>query len=575
MKCLTLFVRPGWDRSVGTASKIVAVLMFFFVGGINLVAQDESSATVFVNATVLPVDEEFSQHEALAIRGNQILAVGDRESVLKQAGDNPVIIDARGKTILPAFIDAHTHPVAGGGAATLFEPVGQHKFKSVEQALDHMVQIGRSSGEDDWLLFRDVDLATQTFEEDTVTTKHLDRVSQKTPVMLWHAGGHVATANSRMLQIMGVSAETPDPPGSSYGRFDDGSPNGMLYGGGAIFSALQKTKPYADYKQVPGTIELSKKWVAQGVGTFGVAGIGNTLGVEEWGIFKELAKRDEFPIRTRIYLYASMLEKWDRAGIEPGDGDQAARVVGYKISVDGSNQAKTGFQRAPYPGTESRGLEYMTEDEVIQTVFNISRRGHQLAMHGNGDAAIDRIIRAVAAARADGLSVVRPRIEHCSIVQDDQLEKLVQHEISGSFLIAHVRDWGKAFRDDVFGLEKAEKLDRAGSFQRRGIPFSLHTDFSVSELSPLEMVEVAVTRKLFAEPDYVLGKQECSSVEVALRGVTSVAAWQLQSEKEIGSLEAGKLADLVILEDDPRKVAPEEIGEIKVLETWIGGKKVF
>lgn len=289
MKCLTLFLRPGWDRLVGTASKIFAVLMFFFVGSINLVAQDESSATVFVNATVLPVDEEFSQHEALAIRGNQILGVGNRESILKLAGDNPVIIDARGKTILPAFIDAHSHPVAGGGAATLFKPVGQHKFKSIEQALDHMVQIGRSAGEDDWLLFRDVDLATQTFEEDAVTTKHLDRVSQKTPVMLWHAGGHVATVNSRMLQIMGVSAETPDPPGSSYGRFDDGSPNGMLYGGGAIFSALQKTKPYADYKQVPGTIKLSKKWVAQGVGTFGVAGIGNILGVEEWGIFKDRA----------------------------------------------------------------------------------------------------------------------------------------------------------------------------------------------------------------------------------------------------------------------------------------------
>ena len=133
---------------------------------------------------------------------------------------------------------------------------------------------------------------------------------------------------------------------------------------------------------------------------------------------------------------------------------------------------------------------------------------------------------------------------------------------------------GAAFKNSVFTLEKAEKLDRTGSFERAGIPYSLHTDNVVTDFTPLEMVEIAVTRKLFAEPDYVLAPDERASVEMALRGVTSVPAWQLMSDHEIGSLEPGKLADFVILGSDPREVSPDEISEIEILETWIDGERL-
>jgi predicted amidohydrolase YtcJ len=147
--------------------------------------------------------------------------------------------------------------------------------------------------------------------------------------------------------------------------------------------------------------------------------------------------------------------------------------------------------------------------------------------------------------------------------------------VSASFLIGHVHYWGVAMRDEVFGEEKAQLLDRCQAVEDAGVGFTLHSDFMVTDPVPLHMIEMAVTRRTWKEPDYVLAPQEKISVESAIRAVTSEAAWQLFSEEEIGSLETGKFADLVILDKDPRKVPADTIKDIKVLETWMDGKQVY
>ena len=531
-------------------------------------AQD---TTVFSGGTILTVNSNFDEANAMAVRGNRVLAVGSEEEVKKAAGEEPRLVDLEGKVVLPAFIDAHTHPVAGS-ATSVFENVGVDRFRSIEDALGHMTDAAAGAGDGDWLLFINADLATQSFDRQEITTEDLDQVSDELPVVLWHAGGHRMTVNTKMLEIMGVAKETPNPPGSEYGRFEDGTPDGNIAGSYALLPAVNAIKPYADFDRFAGVVELGNIWLSQGLGTLGVAGVTSP---DDWNVLRKLGDSKDFPLRTRNYLQYASLKVWDDAGIKPGRGDENARVIGYKISVDGSNQAYTGLQRKPYKGRDSKGLPYMMQEQIDEAVLNMSRRGAQMAMHGNGDAGIDNIIEAVEKTRADGVDVIRPRIEHCSIVQDDQLAKLRANDISCSFLIAHVLYWGAAFRDKIFGPERAAKLDRAGSFEREGIPFSLHSDYAVSVLSPLEMIEVAVTRRLFSEPDYVLGEAERASVEGAIRALTSVAAWQLMSEREIGSLEPGKLADFIILDADPRKVEPTKIGEIGVVETWINGQREY
>jgi predicted amidohydrolase YtcJ len=147
--------------------------------------------------------------------------------------------------------------------------------------------------------------------------------------------------------------------------------------------------------------------------------------------------------------------------------------------------------------------------------------------------------------------------------------------VTPSFLIGHVYYWGTFMRDKVFGKEKVQLLDRCASVEKENMPFSLHSDFMVTNTLPLEMIEIAVTRRTWKESDYQLAPQESISVESAIKAVTAHAAWQLMSENEIGSLEVGKYADIVILEEDPRKVNPTKISEIKVSETWLNGKVVF
>ena len=147
--------------------------------------------------------------------------------------------------------------------------------------------------------------------------------------------------------------------------------------------------------------------------------------------------------------------------------------------------------------------------------------------------------------------------------------------VTPSFLIGHVYYWGTFMRDKVFGEEKVQLLDRCASVERENMRYSLHSDFLVTNTLPLEMIETAVTRRTWKEPDYQLAPQEAISVESAIKAVTTHAAWQLMSENEIGSLEVGKYADIVILEKDPRKVEPTSISEIKVFETWLNGKKVY
>lgn len=531
--------------------------------------------TVLHGGTVLTVDEAFSVAESIAVQGNRILAVGTHDAVIAAAGEGAELIDVAGKTVLPAFIDPHFHALETS-SLSYFESVGQKRFRSVEDALAHMASVAAVADEGDWLLFTDIDLVTQESDTDEITADMLDEISSELPIVLVHAGGHMASVNTRMLDIMGLTSDSPDPPGAPYGRNPDGSLNGMLLGSAVfgLLGAIEPLKSWDPLSAVPAY--AAKNWLPKGLGTLGLPGIGGvTSGADDWKLVQALAADPAFPIRTRAYLIINQEQAWIDAGTEPGEGDEMARVIGYKLSADGSNQIRTGLQREPYMDTDENGLAYLTAEQVVDAVARFSRQGFQVAMHGNGDAAIDNIIAAVAAARAEGIDVVRPRIEHCSIVQDDQLQDLIDNGISCSFLIGHVRYWGAAFRDKVFGLDKTENLDRAGSFDRAGIPFSLHSDSPVTDVSPLEMVEIAVTRTLFREPDYVLAPDERVTVETALRSVTSVPAWQLLSEDEIGSLEAGKLADLVILDSDPRLVAPDAIEEIIVLETWIDGERVF
>ncbi|MFP1632670.1 amidohydrolase [Zhengella sp. ZM62] len=290
------------------------------------------------------------------------------------------------------------------------------------------------------------------------------------------------------------------------------------------------------------------------------------------------AQSGQLSARVRAHAFYTIgTEAWDKARVKPGDGTPIARGTGYKLVADGSNQGFTGLQREPYLNSDDRGLAYISREDLTATAFDRAQKGWQLAIHGNGDAGIDNILDACDTLKAAGVDMasVGVRIEYCSILHYEQIQRMKDLNVSASFLIGHVHYWGIAMRDTVFGEEKAQLLDRCKSVEDAGVGFTLHSDFMVTDPVPLHMIEMAVTRRTWKEPDYVLAPEERISVEPAIRAVTFEAAWQLFSEHEIGTLEAGKFADMVILDADPRAVPPDEIKSIKVLETWMNGTRVY
>ena len=540
-------------------------------------APSTAPVTVFENGTILPVDPAFSVHEALAISGNKVLAVGSREAVHGAAGKNARIVDLAGRVVMPGFIEPHMHFALMAGLGNLAD-VGPFQYPTFDGVLETLTTIAANSGAGEWVTARQFDPILLDPPRD-LTTRDLDPIIPDRPVFVLNASGHIAYVNSRALELAGISRDTEDPPGGEFGRYEDGSPNGVLYGQAAFMGIMLQNQAIVD-RMASGFVdagrEVGDQAIALGITTLCDQATGGLAGPAELESYRAMYDGGRMKARIRAYAYSEQ-PGWDEAGVKPFDGDALMRLAGWKIVTDGSNQGFTGRQREPYYTRDTVGIFYVEPEALRKAVLDRGRRGWPLSMHGNGDAAIDSILDAMEAAQEAGVDVraLRCRIEHCSILHDEQIKRMAALGMVPSFLINHVHYWGHVMRDQVFGPEKVQLLDRCRSVQDAGMNWVMHTDAPVSPLGSLHKIRVAVARDLWKEPDTILAPDERVSVESAIRAITSSAAWACHSEHEIGSLEPGKLADLVILEDDPRQVEPTAISDIGVSETWMDGERVF
>lgn len=553
------------------ASASLALAMPYYARAQN------TPAIVFRGGTVLPVDAAFSQHTALAIRGNKILGAGSDADMTSLAGSGARVIDLDGRTVLPGFIEPHLHLtlLAVFADAADIGPFVQASFDEAVAGLEKAVK--ELPGPDAWLMGRQFDPSLLEPSRD-LTVNELDKVAPDRPAFVLNASAHIAYVNSKALEMVGYTADTKAPEGTEFGRFDDGKLNGVLFGQGAFLPVLIRNPEVA---KVMGSgfgsaVEsVCGSAVPLGITTITDLFAGGVNGIAEIEAIRKQYDVGSMKARVRSYIY-------DQGGIKLGDvepdwGNDKVRAVGWKIVADGSNQGLTGRQRAPYISELTLGLHYVEPDDLIARVNEVARAGWQLAIHGNGDASIDSILNAVEFTTRKGFDMKskRTRIEHCSILHDDQIARMAELGVHPSFLINHVHYWGHVMRDNVFGPRKVELLDRCAAAEKAGLTYTIHTDAPVSPLGTLHKIRVAVARDLWKEPATILAPQERVSVESAIRAVTANAAWQCKSENVIGTLETGKLADLAVLESDPRSVEPTAISDIKVSETWMDGNKVY
>ncbi len=536
----------------------------------NAAAPAGPADTIFHARVVHTMGRGRAKAEAIAVRSGKLLAVGSRKEVDGLRGPRTRIVDLGGLTVLPGFVDPHMHSNFCGLRPWL--DVGPFTTRDMDEARAKISQAAARTPSGGWVQAKMLDpslMGGQPFSRGD-----LDRLSPDVPVFVLESNGHVAYVNSKAITLAGISRDTADPPQGRFGRDERGELSGRIEEPPAF-------QPFVTVMPSPGPEELAgflradlDDASAKGCTALHDCGIGGLFAEGDLSLIDTVMKGDP-GVRYAGMLVSTHFRKWTEMGLRPGPRGGRFTLNGIKAWSDGSNQGGTGYQRKPYLGSGNRGALNYTVAEIEAVVREAHEAGWQVGVHANGDAAIDVTLDAFEKVTGgSGGRRRRHRIEHCTVLHDDQIARMKRLGISPSFLIGHVHFWGRAFRDRLLGPERADRIDPCRSAIRGGLRISLHSDYNVTPIDPLRCVQNAVLRDM-REGGGVLNPAERISAMDGLRAVTIDAAWQCHIDHLCGSLEAGKAADLVVLEKDPTEVAVDAIQSIKVHSTWLDGERRF
>jgi predicted amidohydrolase YtcJ len=525
------------------------------------------------NANVLTMNGDGAPASAVAIRAGKIVAVGHDRDVLAFRQPGTRVIDAGGRTVLPGFIEPHNHMV-GYGTALIGVDARTPPNETIADIVARLRQAASTLPPHRWILGRGYD-DTGVRDMRHPTRRDLDQASTEHPIVIWHNSGHLLVANSKALALAGINATTVDPPGGRIGRFEGtAEPDGVLYEAPAQTMVSRLIPPYEAEELTAAFARAQDEFLRQGVTTIHDAHVSRLRGIDILDTYRQMRAGGRLKLRVNMYMQWDFLKELDFA-LAPGSGDERLRVAGCKIVSDGSIQGITAALREPYYCREDeKGWLIYEQAELDEMVLTLHRRGYQIAIHANGDAAIDSVLTAYERAlRAVPKADHRHRIEHCQVCHPGQLEQIRRLGVIPNFFANHVYYWGDRHRDRFLGPDRVRVLDPVGSAFRAGIRPMLHSDCPVTPVSPLFCVQSAAAR--VTSSGKVLNDPERIAVQEALSTVTANAARGAFEEHVKGTIEVGKLGDLVILAASPLQEAPHEIGKIPVVATVVGGEVVY
>ena len=553
--------------SVGAASVLTAV------AAAPAFAADGGADLILRGGTIRPLPGA-AVSSAIAIKGSKVLAVGDESALSGLKTGNTKLVDLAGRTLLPGLIDPHCHTLLASLIFELLDDVGYAKYPTREKLIAHLKQVAGTTPKGQWIVGSNFDNLLQGGD---FTRTELDAISTDQPIFVWYTNGHDACVNSEALQIAGISEDVGDLPGGGhFGRGADGKLNGLVY----EESAMLKFAVHFLGKITP---EVAAKAVTHYSSHMG--SVGNTMLHEpstirsDW--IEQFAKLSTtLACRTSAsVMFDDMkgLTPWRSLGLGPKGAtvaDSLFSLYGVKIVADGSNQTETGAQTKPYLNSTSKGSPNFDAVLMKQMVAEIKAFGLPVLIHCNGDYTIDISLDAIEAAYSRSTAYGINRIEHATMARPDQILRMKKLNVQPSFLMNHVRLYGAAYRDQIFGPERAAFMDPAAACVKADLPFTLHTDGPCSPPGPLALISTAVTRRCIID-NSVVAPDQAVALDQAIRAVTIDAARQIGQGDRLGSLEKGKEADFTILERDPYKVSSDAIADIKVSETWVAGERKF
>lgn len=534
-------------------------------GAPALLAAPARADLIVINANVISMDPRVQNATALAVQGSTLIAVGSNDEIEQFAGNGTRKFDASGLTLAPGFIDSHSHPLMANEASGV--NVNLRRIDQVKAVLSAKADDTPADMWVEGIMYDDT-----KFEEGRPLNRwDLDEAVPDHPVFIGHRGGHTAVVNSKAFEVAGVTIDTEDPTGGKFYR-EDGELTGKVAELALAVFRNSGSWPVVDRatRRQAATL-ISKRMAAAGL-TSTTDAYGDLNGLTA---YQDALAADELHFRLSFMPggHSNVYAGLKRAGIQSGFGNNMLRIGAVKFGADGSASERTMRMSTPYAGREDDyGILTMTQEGIEAAVDDAVAHGFRIGIHANGDVTIDMVLRAYERV-LKGWTGPNPRfrIEHCSLVNDNLLRRIKACGAIPTPFYTYAHYHGNKWVD--YGEEKMQWMFAHRSFMDAGIPVAPASDFTPGPYEPMMALQSMVTRK--DTQGRVWGDRQRISIEQALQVCTINGAYASFEEGSKGSLTPGKLADFVLLSQDPRATDPEALQEIQVLQTVLGGRVTF
>ncbi len=520
---------------------------------------------MLLNGNIYTMNPQHPRAEAVAIKGSKIIAVGSNSEVENLGRKNFKVINLEEKTVIPGLVDCHTHFLS---FAHGLRRVNLHGIRSFDQILSTIKSFSERLKPDEWLVGGGWD--KNILGDESIFTKHvLDKIWPKTPAVLQSKDHHVLWVNSKALEVVGISRSTSDPRGGKIERDLKGEPIGIL----------KEKACNLVWEKIPSpSIEVSRELLKEAqkmANSWGLTGIQNHDDPDAFELFQQLQAEGKLTLRAAFWIPIQDLDSAIAKGLNSGSGNDLVRCGGVKMYADGSLGSQTALMFEPFEGSDNNlGIEATSQEELTANSIKACRAGMGVAIHAIGDRAVHQSLNAIEKSgrqREEG-SKLRHRIEHVQLLHPDDVHRFQKLGIIASVQPVHTpadidiaeKHWGKRSK---FAYAFKSLIDS-------GARVVFGSDAPIETLNPWMGIHAAVTRHRFGEKESWYPEQRVTVAEAVL-AYTRWASYASYEENLKGSIEVGKLADMVILSQDILKIDPEEIPETKVECTILGGKIVF
>ncbi len=560
--------------------KARSVLFALLLAGTPAMAQQADR--IWSGGPILTMNDRAMRAEAIAEAGGKILAVGPKSEVMKLKGANTQLIDLKGQTMVPGFVDPHGHIFLGGLQALSANIQSPPDGKVTD--IPSLIATAKAWAEANKEAVAKTNLIIG-FGYDNAQLKELrhpnrddlDKVSATIPVVMLHQSGHLVAVNSAALKLIGIDADTKNPPGGVIQRRPGNTePNGVLEES-AVYPVATKMLPGIGAEGLKAFAKAGAKlWASFGYTTAQEGRVTPDIAK----LLQQVANEGGFPNDIPVYPDITVDRDWIKANISPTYTNRY-RIAGAKISLDGSPQGFTAWRDKPYykpvgdyPEGYS-GYAVLTADQVFSAIQWATENGIQTLAHANGERANDMLIAAHTAAQARFPQGKDQRhvLIHGQFVREDQLDSYKKLGVIPSLFPMHTFYWGDWHLQHTVGPEAGMNISPTGWALKRGMIFTSHHDAPVAFPDSMRVLDATVTRR--SRTGVIVGPEHRVDPIIGLKAMTIWAAYQQGEDAQKGSLEPGKLADLVILSKDPTAVRPDTIADIKVTQTIKEGKAIF